>query len=242
MQGPSPGRASRQGVWSAEAPWAVICGHPFLRIKVQNLHGGIIPQSGSPKLNGKRPELQLLSLERTLGTVRSQTPTIHQWGSSWMTNISNVTQRKPGVEGSYVGKRRVCHWTQGVAVGRGSGLCLRLHPMSALCKRVSLYFFPPRERLVAAMLGPSVLQPPQPAIHCAYSVHSLGLLPVVVLSLGGRPRRAGLAGPLPLCPSTVSSPMSTVAWAVWLLKESCLAVCDLRGLRKGQHQKHARAL
>lgn len=112
-------------------------------------------------------------------------------------------------------------------------MCLRLHPMSALCKRVSLCFFPPRERLVAAMLGPSVQQTPQPAIHCAYSVHSLGPLPVVVLSLGGRPRRAGLAGPLPLCPSTVSSPMSTVAWAVWLLKESCLAVCDLRGFGRG---------
>lgn len=102
------------------------------------------------------------------------------------------------------------------------GLRLHLQPMSALCRRVSLYSSPPGERLVAAVLGPFALQPPLPAVRCACSVHSLGL-PPVVLSLDGRPRRAGLAGSWPLCPPTVSSSLWAIAWAAWLLTSVLLA-------------------
>lgn len=126
--------------------------------------------------------------------------------------------------------------------GRGWGSYLHFHPLHELCRRVSLYFFipfPPKRRLVAAMLGPSVRQPSQPALHCARSVHSLGRLPFVALSLGwpakegwrGRARcRSALSH---RCQPPVGGWLGHVAGEAW---SPALPVHDLRGFRKGQHQ------
>lgn len=112
----------------------------------------------------------------------------------------------PRAEGSGVGEGRGP--VAGPSGARGRLGLVFAFPMRAPCRGASVTSFlrplPPGGRWVAAEPGPSVLRPPQPAIHWAWPVHSRGLVPAV----GGRPRRAGRAARPPLCP-----PLSPT-WAV----------------------------
>lgn len=96
-----------------------------------------------------------------------------------------------------------------------------LSPVHPLQKGVPLFLhlLLPMERLVAAMLGPSVAQPSQLALHCACSVHSLGLLPFGALSPGWSAKEGwhGKACCLS-CSAAIPSPVWALAWALWLLR------------------------
>lgn len=124
--------------------------------------------------------------------------------------------------------------------GAGAHICISIPCMSSAegCHFISS-FSPPKRRLVAAMPGPSVRQPSQPALHCARSVHSLGRLPFVALSLGwpakeGWRGRARCCSALShLCQPPVGGWLGHVAGEAW---SPALPVHDLRGFRKGQRQ------
>lgn len=163
----------------------------------------------SPPLPGPGGQLQLAragpanwdarAQDVALGAVLGSGVTLRKgpWGRREARNPSLQTSTRPHVspDGGLTCWRGTgsCPWTFG-GPGGGPGLCLFLCPL------------PPGEALAAAVPGPSVLRPPQPAIHCASSVHSLGRVPDAALALGGRPRRAGRAALPPLCPPSVSCP------------------------------------
>ena len=165
------------------------------------------------------------------GRLRSQRPNIALWGEGILITVSlSGTEGEPstGVAG-WVGvpcwqRAGSCHWTKGTR-GGGAGLVFAFLSPAYTLQRVSLWSPPPppatpQERLVAAMLGPSLLLPSQPVVHHACAVRSLGRLPFAAL-LCGQPGSTGVAGPTAPLPSLCSHPVWTVAWPMWLLKPCC---------------------
>lgn len=186
------------------------------------------------------------------GRLRSQRPNIALWGEGILITVSlSGTEGEPrtGVAG-WVGvpcwqRAGSCHWTKGTR-GGGAGLVFAFLSPAYTLQRVSLCSPPlpptPQERLVAAMLGPSLFLPSQPVVHHACAVRSLGRLPFAAL-LCGQPGSTGVAGPTAPLPSLCSHPVWTVAWPMWLLKPCCRPsrgesvlgpVRDLRGFWKAK--------